>query len=316
MLDRTNHSLLRGLICVVLATANCSLAKDDRWYRVELMVFSHAGGQSAEQWDPTPVLVYPAAAHFLSNAGQVNAAPDSQYQDNPQIAPEQQSAAGELYPLQQTPAVPVLPALPTPFVRLGNAEQEFRGKAAYMQRSGRYRILFHETWLQPVTERSRALPIILDQSGDTGQWPELQGSILLSVSRYLHLETNLWLNTNGDYLPGSWQMPAPPLGPSSATEEPQESELDISMEESGSEQGQGQGQEEWQEESWQQASPEEAEVLGPVYPFRHAILLQQKRRMRSTEVHYLDHPMLGVVVKLTPLTAQDLESLARGETAL
>jgi hypothetical protein len=293
MLEQTNHYLLRGLICVVLAAANCSLAKDDRWYRVELMVFSHAGGQSAEQWDPTPELVYPDAARFLSSAGQVKAATGNQYQDNPTAT--------------------TLPALPTPFVILGDSEQQFRGKAAYMQRSGRYRILFHETWLQPVTERSRALPIILDQSGDTGQWPELQGSIQLHLSRYLHLETNLWLNTNGDYLPGSWRMPAPPLGPSSATEEPQESDLYIIPEEGGSEPAQ---EDSWQEESWQETSPEDAEVLGPVYPFRHAILLQQKRRMRSTEVHYVDHPMLGVVAKLTPLTAQDLESLARGETAL
>jgi len=290
MFDRTNHYLLRGLICVVLAAANCSLAADDRWYRVELMVFSHTGGQSAEQWDPTPELVYPETARFLINPEQLNA------------------AAGELYPLQDNPTAAVLPALPTPFVILGNSEQEFRGKAAYMQRSGRYRILFHETWLQPVMERSRALPIILDQSGDTGEWPELQGSIQLHLSRYLHLETNLWLNTNGDYLPGSWRMPAPPLGPSSATEEPQESDLYTSPQESGSEPT--------QEEVWQEASPEEAEVPGPVYPFRHAILLQQKRRMRSTEVHYLDHPMLGVVAKLTPLTAQDLELLAAGETAL
>ena len=290
MLDRTNHYFLRCLICVVLATANCSLAEDDRWYRVELMIFSHVGGESAEQWDPTPELVYPETARFLINSEQLNA------------------AAGELYPLQDKPTATVLPALPTPFVILGNSEQEFRGKAAYMQRSGRYRILFHETWLQPVTERSRALPIILDQSGDTGEWPELQGSIQLHLSRYLHLETNLWLNTNGDYLPGSWRMPAPPLGPSSTTEEPQESDLYASTEESGSEPT--------PEESWQEASPEEAEVPGPVYPFRHAILLQQKRRMRSTEVHYLDHPMLGVVAKLTPLTAQDLELLAAGETAL
>jgi hypothetical protein len=290
MFDRTNHYLLRGLICAVLAAANCSLAEDDRWYRVELLVFSHTGGQSAEQWDPTPELIYPAAARFLRKPGQLNATVE------------------ELYPVQDNPSVAALPARPTPFVILGNSEQEFRGKAAYMQRSGRYRILFHETWLQPVMERSRALPIILDQSGDTGQWPELQGSIQLHLSRYLHLETNLWLNTNGDYLPGSWRMPAPPLGPSSATEEPQESDRSISLEDSGSEPA--------QENSWQEADPAEAEVAGPVYPFRHAILLQQKRRMRSTEIHYLDHPMLGVVAKLTPLTAQDLELLAAGETAL
>ncbi len=35
--------------------------------------------------------------------------------------------------------------------------------------------------------------------------------------------------------------------------------------------------------------------------------------MRSTEVHYIDHPLLGVVVKLTPLTGVELEAMARAE---
>ena len=55
------------------------------------------------------------------------------------------------------------------------------------------------------------------------------------------------------------------------------------------------------------------EDTGPVYPYRHAILLQQKRRMRSTEVHYIDHPRLGVVVKLTPLSTDELETMALAE---
>ena len=43
--------------------------------------------------------------------------------------------------------------------------------------------------------------------------------------------------------------------------------------------------------------------------------LNDKRRMRSEEVHYLDHPMLGLVVKLTPLTEEELEALAAEELA-
>jgi hypothetical protein len=33
--------------------------------------------------------------------------------------------------------------------------------------------------------------------------------------------------------------------------------------------------------------------------------LQQSRRMRSNEVHYLDHPLFGIIVQVTPyITAQ------------
>jgi hypothetical protein len=31
------------------------------------------------------------------------------------------------------------------------------------------------------------------------------------------------------------------------------------------------------------------------------VLLQQRRRMRSGELHYIDHPLLGVVVRIRPL---------------
>jgi hypothetical protein len=44
------------------------------------------------------------------------------------------------------------------------------------------------------------------------------------------------------------------------------------------------------------------EESGPVYPYAHAVLLKQTRRMRSKEVNYIDHPMFGVVVKVTPLS--------------
>ena len=37
----------------------------------------------------------------------------------------------------------------------------------------------------------------------------------------------------------------------------------------------------------------------PDYAFRHAVLVQQKRRMRSGELHYIDHPLLGILVKVS-----------------
>ncbi|MBT4520616.1 MAG: hypothetical protein HOC23_11470, partial [Halieaceae bacterium] len=38
---------------------------DQKWYRVELLVFSQFARGSTEQWQPTPVLGYPPAARFL-----------------------------------------------------------------------------------------------------------------------------------------------------------------------------------------------------------------------------------------------------------
>ena len=93
-----------------------------------------------------------------------------------------------------------------------------------MQRTGYDRTLFHETWVQPVEAEQQALPLIIDRSGDSEDWPRLQGSVKLHLSRYLHIETRLWLNTQGEYLPGEWRMPAPPFGPVSVFVEAPEPE--------------------------------------------------------------------------------------------
>ena len=51
--------------CLTLLAASSTQAQDDRWFRVELLVFSHESKQTAEQWDPAPTLVYPGAGRFL-----------------------------------------------------------------------------------------------------------------------------------------------------------------------------------------------------------------------------------------------------------
>jgi len=311
------HSYFR--VCAAAALAVLlgapSYAGGERWFRVELLVFSHEAAQTTEQWAAIPDLAYPNAARFLIDPQRVkgnrakypgDSVVDQFGRQTVTIAQGTQATPGMRDP-NAPGGVGAARRLPTPFVTLPSAQREFRGKAAYMQRSGRYRTLFHETWVQPVTDQASTLPIVLDRSGDTGQWPLLQGSIKLYLARYLHLATNLWLNTQGDYLPGEWQMPAPPLGPPSLIIEG----LPEPEEEPGSAWSTPPEQPSTLAEGQEQALA--AEELGPVYPYRHAVLLQQKRRMRSTEVHYIDHPLLGVVIKLTPLTSDELDALARAE---
>ena len=350
MIQNLHYRLItRTAAALVLLLASPVFAQGERWWRVELLIFSHESAQPAEQWDPTPNLAYPSAARFLveprrvkNNLAQYHAdsvvdkfgrqiltilpEPDvngATQSSNSDPAPGTAQSGSDIPRDPNTSAIvpveemvgemdepaPELALVPTPFIALPGAQLEFRGKAAYMQRSGKYRTLFHQAWVQPVTDQASTLPIILDRSGDTGQWPRLQGSIKLYLSRYLHLETNLWLNTAGDYLPGVWRMPPPPLGPPSLIiEELPEPELDSLSGDWAGTPGQPSLLPEGEE-----GLPLPEEDLGPVYPYRHAVLLQQERRMRSKEVHYIDHPMLGVVAKLTPLTGAELEAMAQAE---
>lgn len=335
----TSRISLGFIACLAVFHFTPALALDeDRWFQVELLVFSNERVNSTEQWEATPLLAYPGAARFLVEPQRVEANL-AQYHAESMVdefgrqiltmLPEPEPGLDAPTPDIPKPEPDTSPTVtgpditadesasvvlrPTPFVALPAEQREFRGKAAYMQRSGRYQTLFHQTWVQPVSDEARALPLVLDRSGDTGQWPRLQGSVKLYLSRYLHLQTNLWLNTPGDYLPGLWSMPAPPLGPPSLVIEALPVALETPPEQWSVEQ-----ETVLTEDLLDPNGPptQDEEETGPVYPYRHAVLLQQKRRMRSTEVHYLDHPLFGLVVKLTPLSDEDLTSLALAEAAL
>jgi hypothetical protein len=284
MSDRSTAPLVWLVICatITILSPYTVQAQDDRWYRVELVVFSRPAAGGAEQWDATPELAYPGKSRFLT---------------------------GDTSASEQMQTAPMTPLQPAPLITLPPSQQEFRGRADAMQRSGRYRILFHEAWTQPISSQSQSLPIVLDHSGDGGTWPALQGSVKIYVDRYLYVETNLWLNTQGEYLKGSWRMPAPPRGPSSILlEETMLNQIDAETP--------GQPLERLSEPTVQtEPGMTTTDQLNTesVYPFRHAVLLKQTRRMRSNETHYIDHPMLGVIVKISPLAETAQQNTAPSE---
>lgn len=244
MPDRLFVQIAQLILGTTLLLSFHAQSQTESLYRVELLVFSYPAGGTSEQWEATPELAYPKSAR----------------------------------PLIKTPSPDLM--LPTPFATLPATQRELAGKAAEMQRSGRYHILFHETWIQPIDSAAESMPLVLDSSGDGGEWPTLQGTINLYTAPDLTLDTNLWLNTQGEYLHSAWRMPPPPLGPASL-----------------------------ERQTASATAPQHRN-----YPFRHAVLLKQTQRMRSDEISYVDHPMLGVIAKVTALGAPEPNSTTVPET--
>src|SRR5690554_4553942 len=97
---------------------------------------------------------------------------------------------------------------------LPSSERELNRYANALGRHSGHRVLFHEAWRQPFRDNREAPPVIITGGDAYGSHFELEGSIRVTLSRYLHLNTNLWLtrfDPNTGQTPGTWpQLPNRP----------------------------------------------------------------------------------------------------------
>ena len=66
--------------------------------------------------------------------------------------------------------------------------------ARRIQRSSKYQLLMHRTWLQPTLEQERATPILIKAGKQYANFSELEGTIQLTRRRHVHLSVDLWLS--------------------------------------------------------------------------------------------------------------------------
>ena len=172
---------------------------------------------------------------------------------------------------------------PSYFYTLPQSEYTLDNLTYALRKDRSYQVLFHQAWQQKITEKET--PAVIIQGGDKmGQYHELAGSIQLRVSRYLHIETDLWLTrfssannpdnvlNNGvlseSIADNSW--PTLPLPPTAS----------------------GQSVTATNTTSSTQYNLPAVEYIAT---------FREKRRMRSEELHYIDHPALGLLMMITPV---------------
>lgn len=159
-----------------------------------------------------------------------------------------------------------------------------------MKRQG-YQLLFARSWNQMMLPKADTRPIRIQAGEKIGEDTfELDGEISIDIARYLHFRTNLFLSKE---VSKEWlASKTPTLEVSESEQLPEAPTLD----EFGFIQG--------------SVNPEPALTPQPSYL---SVNMNQSRRMRRDELHYLDHPFFGIVVRMTRL---DLDTETQPDTPI
>lgn len=143
------------------------------------------------------------------------------------------------------------------------------------------KVLYHQSWLEPIQSKKRASAHSLTLSLENEDDPviKINGELTLYRSRYLHIDTDFYVQHYDKTTPNQTieneqentvQETASTTNPLNAIINNEQSNKNM----------------------------EQATVLTPI----RAAQIKLSRRMRSNELHYIDHPMLGIVIKTTPVS--------------
>ncbi|MFU8837753.1 MAG: CsiV family protein [Thiohalomonadaceae bacterium] len=229
-------AVIRSLLALLLlAIVSPVIAQAEPWYQLELILFSHNSPtfRDSERWPEDLALPNVNQAISLS----------------PPLADQ---------------------TTPTAFAMLDVSAMQLLAEAERIEQDESLRLLAHLAWLQPglPAEQAKAVWIAIPDPEQSAQAqehlgpPVLEGTLSLSLSRYLHLAVDLLYREAKPNQGLPLNSATSPMDLFQLREQPYGIHSDAGQ--------------------WQLYRKEES------------------RRMRSNELHYLDHPMFGMLVLLTP----------------
>lgn len=327
----TQHTMMKKLIdsaLIFLLAGFCSQAytqeqddkNDPEWYQIELLVFAYESPQNANQelWDPQPELRYPerivdlqnnatteimlnnpSTLDSLSSAAYQSSEAQSSFDQFQQSAPLTESntpgntkADDSIDPTREQPEPFVVTLDQQPFTLLEREELTFKKFSRRLARQSDIRTLFHGAWRQPIASREQAENILIYGGDKFDNHFELEGSISLGLERYLHIKTNLWISafvSNMGVEKNPWPLlPSRPITSTIKTGEETNDPFGTPGLNTKANSLEGLF-----------SNPFEA-ISNNQYRVDRTVLLQQERRMRSNELHYIDHPLMGLLIRITP----------------
>lgn len=248
-------------------------------YSIELLIFTQLYNRTQETWPNDIELKYPEPLKLLSLKNPLNGAVSND--------PD----AWRLLP----PYFHLLADTNSPALYFQSAALRLKSKGC--------RILFHKKWQQKLD--SSPDNIVISGGRRFGEQRELGGNITLNMGRYLHIATNLWFSqfSHSEVVFSHPWTPLPPIPTVESLQQGREPQTHPDNEQSGD-----------------QKTANMIEVLNPdqekptaysqqygQYWLKRTVLLKDKRRMRSLENHYIDHPKFGVLIRFTPIKTKPAE---------
>lgn len=307
------------------AQGESSTNDSPKWYQIEVLVFANNNSQDASQenWSQELGLKYPQRIVKLKTAAQREFLFGDSDQNTPLDNPADNALTAN--PIDQTNHTEISSSSNTAvsvseeqaFVLLDQQQLQLTTMAQRITSQADFRQLFHAAWRQPMNNREESSSILIQGGQQFDKHFELEGSIKLSVERYLHLQTNLWLSqfsSNVGREPLPW--PVLPNPPFSLNIDLTTSNIDGSLNNTDFTHSHGHNKFGGQftghklnskiNNTSQSAFPlfgfdnSFYDVAGNLYSVEQTYTLRQNRRMRSGELHYIDHPLLGLLIKVTP----------------
>ncbi len=163
-----------------------------------------------------------------------------------------------------------------------NTSAEFKDIERALKRNGTYRILFKEHWRQQVFDERLSVPWYIQGNTQVSGIDEFEGFVTINLKRYLHAYFDLRLHKIGKpekkvplFLTPNELADQEILG---TNQQMKEGEIETGSIEQISNAGN---------------NSDAMQII-------ETIQLKQKRRMRSKEIHYIDHPIMGIIIKITP----------------
>ncbi len=291
MSNRRRHwiALITALSALSGATpraAEFPTLANDAWYRVEVVIFERFGDTAS----PQEILVTRAPRTFPRDvlafdddasraAAYVLDAETRELTSPPGITPTVTVISPRIPPAQSpvplTAADRAAAAVADYEAQLQQRSYRFEpqsslllsAQAGRLQRASGYHVVFHRAWIQPVPDRDQLLPMLIQAGDRVGTGWRIEGTLGVTRGHYLHLDTRLW------YTPDPSPAPA-------ASAQPVAQRTNVGAIDS--------------------RTTHASADSGPEY-----MQLYEQRRMRSGELHYLDHPKFGVLARVDPVLPPD-----------
>ncbi len=335
-----------GFVISSLVVTPSSLAQEEEiaryyenWYEIEVIVFenkSHIPNNDPEAWPKNLVLAYPPNLQFvidpeelqlfnaereaekkLNNDEIFQSKPDEVTTDDTNLNPSNEDISAN-----EQSSIEIGYDLEEPFFMLDESLLKMKNEENSLRTSRMYRKLFHQAWRQPVSEKKDASSIVIIAGNQYDKNNELEGTIEISLSRYLHLNTNLWFTSfepNFGQAANHWpELPEQPKNPLFSDLKTEEGNYLSAFTDKKT-------------ETWEIHQPDEnnkfaikdlslnienSELEGiseQNYLTKQIVKLSAKRRMRSGELHYIDHPKIGILIKIEKYIPEILDNMNDGQ---